>query len=72
MAMMAGSLYEALLLANVPKEAAQRAAVEAASFESQLTKIESGLFVLKCVVAVNTILTLMLVIATTHLLGVHP
>ena len=53
MAMMLGSLYEALVSANVPGEKAQKAAEEVAAYENRLARIEADLSVLKWMVGFN-------------------
>ena len=67
MAMMLGSLYDALVSANVPGEKAQKAAEEAAAYENRLARIEGDLSLLKWMVGFNIALgagTLMLVLRT--------
>jgi hypothetical protein len=47
MALMMEKLYDALLAGNVPEDKARAAAVEAASYENRLARIESDLLLLK-------------------------
>jgi hypothetical protein len=53
MALMLGSLYDALLSANVPEEKAKKAAEEAAAYENRLARIEGDLSVVKWMVGFN-------------------
>lgn len=50
MAMMMGSLYDALVSANVPEDKARKAAEEVATFETRFAKIDTDLTVLKWMV----------------------
>ena len=47
MASISGSLYDALVSANVPSAMAQEAAQEVASFERELAEVRSSLRVLR-------------------------
>jgi hypothetical protein len=51
------ALRAALKLANVPDDAADRAAEEVAGFENRLAKIEADLTLLRWMVSVNVALT---------------
>jgi len=53
MPIMMEKLYDALRAGNVPEDKARAAAVEAASFENRIAKIESDLMLLKWMVGFN-------------------
>jgi hypothetical protein len=64
MALMLGSLYDALITANVPGDKARKAAEEAAAYENRLTTmageigdVKADLRLLKWMVGFNTALT---------------
>jgi hypothetical protein len=54
-------LYDALRAANVPDDKARAAAVEAASFEDRLNRVEADLTLLKWMVGFNLAMTVILV-----------
>jgi hypothetical protein len=54
--MMLGALYDALIAANAPPNKAQKAAEEAAAYDSRLVRIEGDLTLLKRMVGFNTAL----------------
>ncbi len=58
MAVMLGSLYEALISAQVPQDKAQRAAEEGAGYKNRIAKVEGDLGTLKWMVGTNIALTL--------------
>lgn len=58
MALMLGSLYEALKGAGADESAARKAAEEVAGYENRLAKIETDLTLLKWMVTTNIALTL--------------
>ena len=55
---MMGSLYHALLRANVPDVDAREAAQEVAAFDARIARVENELSVLKWMVGTNIALTL--------------
>ena len=58
MALMLGSLYEALTAANAPVDKAQKAAEEVAGHDNRLAKVEADLTLLKWMVGFNIAATL--------------
>ncbi len=54
-------LYDALRAANVPDDKARAAAVEAASFDNRLSKVEADLNLLKWMVGFNLAMTAALI-----------
>jgi hypothetical protein len=61
MPLMLGKLYDALRAANVPDDKAMAAAVEGASYDNRLNKLEAGLVLLQWMVGFNLILTIAIV-----------
>jgi hypothetical protein len=59
MALMMGSLYDALRSANVPDEKAVRAAEEVASYENRLAALETKVDRLTWMVGANITLTVL-------------
>lgn len=62
MAIMMEKLYDALRAANVPDDKARAAAVEVATYENRLAKMQTDLAVLKGMVAVNLAMTASLIV----------
>jgi hypothetical protein len=60
MGIMYGSLYEALILAGTPREAAQRASEELANHESRFNKIDKNQAVQTAMLAINTTIVIAL------------
>jgi hypothetical protein len=58
LALMLGSLYEALTAANVSPDKAQKAAEEVAGYDNRLAKLEADLTLLKWMVGFNLAATL--------------
>ncbi len=56
MALMLGALYDALIAADAPPDKAQKAAEEAAAFDSRLASMDGDLTLLKWMVGFNTAL----------------
>ena len=74
MALMFGSLYEALIAGNVPPDKAQRAAEEAAAYlnriagvENRLARVEADVQVVKCIAGTNVALTLAVLVRSLFL-----
>ena len=57
MSLMMGSLYNALLRANVPEDVARQAAEEVASHENRIANVERKLDILTRMVGTNIALT---------------
>ena len=57
MALMMEKLYDALRAANVPDDKARAAAVEVASFENRLAKVEADLLLIKWMLGFNIAVT---------------
>lgn len=58
MALMVGSLYDALKSAGVDDEKARKAAEDVASYDNRVGKVESDLTLLKWMVGTNIALTI--------------
>ena len=57
MPLMMEKLYDALRAANVPDDKARAAAVEVASFENRLAKVEADLLLIKWMLGFNIAVT---------------
>jgi hypothetical protein len=57
MALMLGSLYDALVSVAVDPDKARKAAEEAAGYKNRITKVETDLTLLKWMIATNIVLT---------------
>lgn len=58
MALMLGSLRDALVAAGAPDDKASKAAEEVAGYENRLAKIETDVALLKWMVGTNVVITL--------------
>lgn len=58
MSLRMGALYDALRLADIPEEAARKAAEEVADYDAKINRIQRDLDVLKWMVGTNVAISL--------------